>query len=540
MSVELHTFTRYTKRFFSGTLLSRFSGMFRDIAMAFAFGDHPMVAAFMVAFRFSQLFRRIFGEGSLQSTFIPHYEQLRLESKEKASFFFKDLTFYLILTLSALIAFSGIVLVGVDFLPLEENLKEIFHLTLWMLPSLIFVCLYALNSAALQCHGSYFLPGFAPVICNLTWIAACLSLNISDMKKAMVYFSIFVVVGFFLQWLITVPSTFKALGLSLKNWFSFKRHLSGAELKKLSGSFFLAMIGVGATQMNSALDALFAHFANIKGPIYLWYAIRIEQLPIALFGIAFVSALTPTLSRLIKAENIQEAKTLFTQAKNRLCLFMVVCSAAFFSLGLSAINLVFRHGRFSEEAIGATAKCLYAYGMGLVPATLVFLYSAVFYAQADFKTPTRASLISVGVNVALNAFFVMGLSLGEGSVALATSFSSFVNLFLLHKALTIKGFISEEKNRAELFKVIGISLLTIGLTLGFEKWIFGISPYFLLNKMALGLPTTLWTQGIHLAGISIFFICIFLTFCYALKCQSLLDLVKDFFFKRSKTSEEFS
>src|SRR5262245_8542658 len=80
--------SKYTRHVFSGTLLSRISGMVRDMSMAALFGDHPSVAAFMVAFRFSHVLRRLLGEGTLQSIFIPHYEELRLQDPQKASGFF--------------------------------------------------------------------------------------------------------------------------------------------------------------------------------------------------------------------------------------------------------------------------------------------------------------------------------------------------------------------------------------------------------------------------------------------------------------------
>ncbi len=89
----------YVRRFFSGTLLSRISGMVRDLTMAFAFGDHPSVAAFMVAFRLSNLFRRLLGEGPFQSAFIPHFEGLRVEDPAKATFFFRKLSLLIVLLL---------------------------------------------------------------------------------------------------------------------------------------------------------------------------------------------------------------------------------------------------------------------------------------------------------------------------------------------------------------------------------------------------------------------------------------------------------
>src|SRR5919205_2129836 len=99
MQDTIQTIRRSSHRFFSGTLLSRLTGMFRDMSMAYAFGTQPSIAAFMVAFRFAHLFRRLFGEGALQAAFIPEFESLRYQSEQRAFIFFRDLIVLLTLFL---------------------------------------------------------------------------------------------------------------------------------------------------------------------------------------------------------------------------------------------------------------------------------------------------------------------------------------------------------------------------------------------------------------------------------------------------------
>lgn len=527
MHTDYSKFTSYAKRFFSGTLLSRFSGMFRDIAMAFAFGDHPSVAAFMVAFRFSQFFRRIFGEGSLQATFIPHYEQLRIESPKRAALFFRELTFYVSLILIGLILFSSLSLKLLLLTPWAKEMHEIFDLCLWMMPSLLFACLYALNTAGLQCHNSFFLGGVAPVFCNLLWIAGCFWIKNPDMKQAMGTFSIFVVLGFLLQWLITVPKTFKKMDLSFKEWFSSRFFLPKAEIRLLLKAFFLSTIGVGATQINSTLDALFAHLGNIKGPVYLWYAIRIEQLPLALFAIALISAITPTLSRAIKEKKLEEGKALFIKSKVRLSLFMLLCTFGVFSLAIPGITLIFKHGKFESNAIFATASCLYAYGLGLLPSALVTLYSVVFYAFGDFKTPTKASVISVVVNVFLNALFVFGFNWAETSVAIATSLSAVINWILLRRTETGKTFLLEKGYGLELFKTALAGIIAMVFTALFQLFFFDFSPLSPYVTAHAFLPSTFSLQLFQFFISALIFTGTFLGSCALLKCSTLLALLKE-------------
>src|ERR1700722_18897818 len=148
-----HTILRSARHFLSGTVISRLTGLLRDIATAFAFGTDSAVAAFLVAFRFAHLLRRLFGEGALQIAFIPQFEKLKQKNPLRACGFFRDLKALLSISLLILI----IVLMAVlgfflYFGNISQNNGEILFLTFLMMPSLLFICLYELNSALLQCE----------------------------------------------------------------------------------------------------------------------------------------------------------------------------------------------------------------------------------------------------------------------------------------------------------------------------------------------------------------------------------------------------
>lgn len=165
--------SRSSFAFLSGTLLSRMTGLGRDMTMAFCFGSNPAIAAFMVAFRFANLIRRLFGEGPLPSGFIPHFEQIRSHSAAKGAEFFRDLFFSLAVFLLGLI---GLAEVGVIALWKWGNLTpdnaQILYLTLFMLPGVLFICLFGLSSGLLQCERKFFLTGFAPAAFNIVWMIA--------------------------------------------------------------------------------------------------------------------------------------------------------------------------------------------------------------------------------------------------------------------------------------------------------------------------------------------------------------------------------
>ncbi len=241
--------------------------------MAIAFGSNPALAAFMVAFRFANLIRRLFGEGPLSSGFIPHYEQLRAGSLEKGAQFFRDLFFSLSVFLIVLIAGIEIALgVILKWGNLQPDNAQILYLTMLMMPGILFICLFGLCSGLLQCERRFFLTGFAPVAFNIVWIAAMVLLKDLEPAQAMVPLSVAIIIAFFMQWAMLAPKTFKSLKTSLSWKECLKPQLFSLELRQIIKPFLLGVVGVSAIQINSTLDAVFARFASLEGPAYLWYA----------------------------------------------------------------------------------------------------------------------------------------------------------------------------------------------------------------------------------------------------------------------------
>jgi|688.fasta_scaffold00765_22 putative peptidoglycan lipid II flippase len=419
-------------RFFSGTMLSRITGLLRDMAMASAFGTHTSIAIFLVAFRFSHLFRRLFGEGAMQTAFIPQFEKIRKESPLQSCEFFRDLNVLISGFLSLLILLSMACMAGVlNWKLLSAENQELFFLTLLMFPSLLFICLFGLNAGLLQCEKHYFISSFAPCAFNGIWILGIIFLWHYSPSQAMPRLAGFVTLACLGQWLITLPTVWKILkknGLTnpLKNL-----HVSSPHIRALLKPLFLGIVGVSASQVNNALDGIFALFADAEGPAYLWYAIRLQQLPIGLFGIALSGALLPPLSRSLGNNNLNQYKQFLEFALLRCLQLMLPVTAGIFLLGELSIQIIYGRGGFDQTSILGTANCLYGYGFGLIPTSLVLIIGPAFYAKGDYRTPTLASLASVMANIGLNAWMIMGLGLGAHSVAWATSLSGWFNFFIL-------------------------------------------------------------------------------------------------------------
>ena len=519
----------YVRRFFSGTLLSRISGMVRDLTMAFAFGDHPSVAAFMVAFRLSNLFRRLLGEGPFQSAFIPHFEGLRVQDPAKAIFFFRKLTLLIVLLLVGVTIFvEGGIGALLSFGNISESNQEIIALTGWLFPAILFICLYGVNISLLNCYDSFFIPSIAPLVCNLFWIGAAFFLRNKDPTLAMPTLAKWIVVGFIGQWLLTLPLTLKHTAAHWKEWLKF--HIP-QEVKDLAKAFTLGAIGVGAMQINAFIDALFARYADIRGPAYLWYSIRLEQLALAIFGIACISTIVPRLSRAIKSQDMAQAQSLFSLSYQRILAVMIPCTFAMVAMGTAAVNLIYGRGHFSEFAIAKTTICLWAYGFGLIPTTLVILFSSIFYAQNNFRTPMLISVLTVVVNIVLNSLFVFGFNMGAISTALATSLSAWINCWILYRMTEQTGW-KGEISSARIFKICSAGCFALLCTLAAD--------YFLLSPIALApllegdlnLPRTIVPQMIGFATQFTAFAAGILFYAYAFKCTDLIQLFQDFVFKK--------
>ncbi|HEY2809787.1 MAG TPA: murein biosynthesis integral membrane protein MurJ [Rhabdochlamydiaceae bacterium] len=522
--------SRSALSFLSGTLLSRLSGLGRDMAMAVAFGSAPAIAAFMVAFRFANVIRRLFGEGNLPAGFIPHFEHIRASSTEQGAQFFRDVLFSLAIFLTLLIGVADLGLLAVwKWGGLSSDSAQIIYLTVLMMPGIVFICLYGLSSALLQCEKRFFLTGFAPVGFNCVWIVAAWWLKDKAPSDAVVYLSVAIVVAFLAQWLVIAPQTFGFLSRALSWKQSLRPRLFSPELKKMIAPFLLGAAGIGAVQINSALDALFARFASLEGPAYLWYAIRIEQLPLALFGIALSSALLPSLARALKNEDYAQYLHLTRFALKRSFSLIFPCCAALFVLGVAGINLLYGRGGFSQQTTYHTVLCLWGYGLGLMPSVFVLFFASAFYAVKEYRIPTIGCILSVLLNVALNGWFVFGLHWGAFSIALATSASAFFNFFYLAHHL-------KKRCAAPLFDSSVISsFLRVGCSAFAAAVIVLLVGHFLLDDPSLNLlfgeqyaifARHFGDQLLSFIALSGTFILIFLSYAWMLNAEDFLSFFK--------------
>jgi putative peptidoglycan lipid II flippase len=508
-----NTLFKYTRHFLSGTMLSRLSGFFRDVSMAFAFGDIPEIAALILAYRLCMLLRRVLGEGSMQSAFVPGYQTIKEKDPALALDFFKQVVIRWILGISALCVVLGAVFTYAKPF-FSSGWIQTVDLSIRLLPSLIFIIGYTIFQAFLQCHGRYFIASVAPTISNLLWGFGCIFSRHLEPYQAMQKLSLFICLGLFLQWIILIPETKKILP---KDFFKFKTQKLNKEVFGFNffGAVALAAIGVSATQINSALDGIFAKFADPKGPIHLWFSIRIQQLPLALLSIGLISAASPKLCQLVATNQHDEAKALCSSVAKKLSILMLFLTVAIMSVASEIIRLLFEHGMFSHGASHQTEACLISYMVGLVPTSLATVYASFFYALKEYKKPSRISVYCLVLNLVLNSLMVFTFAFGSWSVAAATSICSFFNAYLLRREL----------KKEDLFQTPPLkdTFLNVTVCLTSGLLVMSLKPFFPNLKAIFSLSLC-----------AFFYVTTYLALCKVFKFNEALNLFSSLIPKRQK------
>lgn len=438
-SNTLQRIRKNTLQFFSGTILSRFSGYLRDIAMASCFGADPLIAIFLVGFRTSNLPRRLFGEGPLQSILITCYQNAQSSSPSgglrKMLQLRADCHKTWSLSLLVFIALTMLCLALLDFTGERFNWFSARHALIisytgLMLPGLWFICMSALNDAFLKSQKRFLIGSCAPIAFNLAWIFISMQLRDLSTEQAAIWLSLGVGWAYITQWLVTY------IGLRQETWNQPVQGVFFSDnVKKLIKPLLQGIVGVGATQINGLMDSFFAIEAEAAGPTYLWFALRIEQAPLALIGLAISSAGLPALSQAVESKNYREALHIFSFSQKRMLTYMLGACSGMMCLAFIGVRLALERGDFTPFDTYRTMQCLWGYSLGLMGQGIIFLYQNLAFSLHQYSLVTRSSLYAMVINGVLNFVCVAILHLSSPCIAFTTTLATFVQLLILKKGL---------------------------------------------------------------------------------------------------------
>ncbi len=431
-------------------LLSRISGLVREIVMSALFGAGAAMDAFNIGFRIPNLTRDLFAEGALSSAFVPTFTKyLTTKGKEEA----REL--YNMVATGIILIVGFICVLGIVFSPqLVELFASSYHripgkfetavrLTRIMFPFLLVIALAAQAMGVLNACRQFGIPALSSTFFNIGSVACGLVLGkwlgphigISAIE-GMAYG---VVIGGVMQLLFQVPNLIKA-GFRYAPAIGFS-HPGVRTVMRLMGP---AILGNASVQINVLVNTNFAtgltdaagHVMN--GPVsWLSYAFRFMQLPLGLFGVAIASATLPAISRSAAAGNIREFRETLSHSLALVMLLTVPSAAALAVLGESMIAVIYQRGRFHANDTHQTAIALSCYAIGLTGYAAVKVLAPAFYALNDARTPMVVSLISIAINFAVATLMIRVFHLGHAGLALSTSSVALFNFLAL--MLLIRG-----------------------------------------------------------------------------------------------------
>lgn len=421
----------------SATMASRLLGYARDAAIAYIFGAGMFSDAFFVAFRISNLLRRLVGEGAMTSSFIPIFtEEYHSRTMEGSRALVSSVFTLLMLILTALailgIFFSDtlVSLMAPGFLEDPEKFAITVSLTRLMFPYMVFIGLMALAMGVLNSLKHFAAPAIAPVFFNLS-IITCVFILAPALGQPVYALAIGVLIGGLLQFLLQLPYL-KRYGMLPTLSFRF----GDPGIRRIFKLMGPAAFGVGVYQLNIFVTLWFAS-RLVEGSVsYLYYAGRLMELPMGVFGVAITTALLPALSEHAAKKEWVEFRSALSFVMRMLNFLMIPAAVGLIVLSYPIIEVLFARGSFGDVAASNSALALGYYSIGLVPIALSRVFTSVFYSLKDTATPVWAALACFVVN-AVACVLLVG-PLGHGGLALATSLAGIVNMVLLFVVLRRK------------------------------------------------------------------------------------------------------
>jgi len=416
------------------TALSRVAGFFRDVLMAAVLGAGPVSDAFMVAFRLPNNFRAIFAEGAFSAAFLPRYAAAAAKDgtapSSPAARFANDVFAWqfaaqLVLLVLALVFMRQIIAVlapGFSDNPDQQALAV--ELTRITFPYLFAIAIVTQLSSMLNAVEKFRAAAAAPILLNLSMIAALACAQFLPTPAHAVAYG--VLIAGVLELLFIVRAAART-GLALR----LQRPRWNAEIRDFISALGAAVIGAGSVQIGLFVDTLIASFLPAGDLTALYYADRINQLPMGVVGVAIGTVLLPEMSAKIARNDEKGASIAQNRAVIIGLLLTLPCIAAFFIIPETLMRALFVRGAFSVDAADQAAAALSAYGVGLPAFVLLRCVVPSFYARGDTATPVRATLVSVAANIALKFTLVMGLDLGVFGLAISTSLAAWINLGVL-------------------------------------------------------------------------------------------------------------
>jgi putative peptidoglycan lipid II flippase len=411
------------------TMLSRVTGLLRELLIARAFGASAYTDAFFVAFRIPNLLRRLFAEGAFSQAFVPILAEYKNQKGDAATRGLIDhvatiLVWVLLLTCALGIAAAPVIVyfiaTGLKAEPDAFNTSVI--MTRIMFPYIGFMSFVALAGGILNTWREFKIPALTPVLLNFSFITA--SLFVAPHMEQPVYALAFAVfVGGILQLAIQLPALHK-IGMLPRIKLNPRAALSDSGVRRVLKQMVPATFAVSVAQISLIINTNIASHLENGSVSWLSYADRLMEFPTALLGVALGTILLPSLAKAHADADAHEYSALLDWGLRLTFLLALPSAVGLATLSEPLTTTLFHYGKFDAHAVAMTGRALIAYGVGLIGLILVKILAPGFYAKQDIKTPVK---IAIGVLIAtqlMNLLFVpwiahagLALSIGLGACA---------------------------------------------------------------------------------------------------------------------------
>ena len=417
------------------TLLSRVTGLVRELLMASAFGASAMTDAFNVAFRIPNLLRRLFGEGAFSQAFVPVLAAHRAQNGEEST---KQLIDHVATILSWALVLTTII--GIAAAPLlvwamasglQQNPRGFdaaVFMTRFMFPYIAFMSLVAMASGVLNTYKKFAIPAATPVLLNVCMIAAAWLL--APWFKAQgiepIYaMAVGVMAGGVLQLLIQVPALLQ-LGLFPKFGLkkaSIRAAWSNPATKNVVTLMLPALVGVSVAQLSMLINTQIASHMAVGSVSWITYADRLMEFPTAMLGVALGVVLMPQLAAAKAANDAAKYSNMLDWGLRLVLLLSLPCAVALVTFAKPLVTFLYHYGAFSDTDVQQVSVALMGYGAGLVGIVAIKILAPGYYAKQDVKTPVYIAIAVLIITQILNYFLVphlrhaaLTLSIGIGAM----------------------------------------------------------------------------------------------------------------------------
>ncbi len=449
------------------TVISRVAGFVRDTLTANILGAGPIADAFFVAMRLPNLFRTLFAEGAFSAAFVPLYAAEQQKSGKKSAQQFAGQA--LAILLAILIPFSILIMIfmplvirmlapGFDQDPMKYHLTVEFSLITF--PYLVLISVTALQGGVLNAQNKFWAAAAAPIALNIVMIATLLLGRHYKWEIGHALSWSFTLSGILQMFLLIVSCRMAGVPIPMMlprfsphSRLLFKRIGPGA-------------LGAGANQINMLLSTILASTLPTGTVACLSYADRLDQLPQGIVGIAVATTLLPLLTRHVQAKAENSVRHYFSRSIEFCILLGLPATIGFVLLAKPIVQTLFERGAFTSQDTIMTAEILAAYALGIPAFLKVKVFSAVFFARHDTKTPVRIAFVAMLTNVVC-ALLLLG-PLKHIGIALASTMAVWVNAILLFSRLRrTKQKLADDKLRYRLPRLLvcalGMGLVTAAL-----------------------------------------------------------------------------